>query len=129
MDFKTIDFKLETYDLNYFLGIPTDIYSEAYLKRDEENYIGWKIDIQTADWGIKSITPVITRIKLNVEWEIPREDITHNQIAGIKQEYELTESYVRGVIDDFRFYRPLVDFDQYIERVSIDFINGDIIFQ
>jgi hypothetical protein len=129
MDFKTTDFKLETYDLAQYLGIPDDIYAEAYTKRGEENYISWHIKIVTEDWGISSIRPVIDRIRLNIEWEIPRSDISHNQIAHIKHEYELTDSYVRGVLDDFRFFRPIVDFDQYIERVSIDFLNGDIILQ
>lgn len=129
MDYKAIDFKLETYDLAQYLGIPNDIYAEAYLKRGQENYITWHLNIVSESWGIRRIEPIIERVRLNIEWEIPRDDISHNQIARIKHEYELTDSYVRGVLDDFRFFKPIVDFNNYIERVSIDFLNGDIILQ
>lgn len=129
MEFKTTDFLLETYDLNEYLGIPNNIYSEAYKKRGEENYINWHINIIQEDWGIKRIEPIIDRIRLNIEWEIPLEDIQDSQIARIKHEYEISQSYIRGILDDFRFFRPIVDFDTHIERVSIDFINGDIILQ
>jgi hypothetical protein len=107
MEYKKITVEVE--NLNNFLGLPKHIYSEAY--KIGENFL-------VIEDG------KVVRVKLELQWEIPLEELTPHQINKLPEDTELTEHYARGIINDFRHYT--VNQMGNSDLVVVDFLTNEI---
>jgi hypothetical protein len=109
MDYKKYDFTVEVENLNYYLGLPKHIYTEAYKKGESFLIV--------ADDRVE-------RVKLTLEWEIPLEELTPHQINKLPEDTELTNNYARGIINDFRHFT--VNQIGNSDLVVVDFLSNEI---
>ena len=109
MDYKKTNFTVEVENLNHYLGLAKHIYSEAYKKG--ENFLIVK-------------DGEVARVKLTLEWEIPLEELTPQQINKLPEDTELTNNYARGIINDFRHFT--INQISNHNLIVIDFLTNEI---
>lgn len=135
MKFTTKDFELTIEGLNYKLGLPKNIdidYSLWY------GCVLWSVDIETREWGVKSIVPCVYEYEIEIKWSIDKSDLTTNQLQKLLQSdlgehYPAEESanFIEGKIRLNRNYKVNTEIEfagdlLMVNEVVIDFMDNEI---
>jgi hypothetical protein len=135
MKFTTKDFELTVEGLNYKLGLPKNIdidYSLWY------GCVLWSVDIETREWGIKSISPNVYDYEIEIKWSIDKSDLTTNQLQKLLQNdlgehYPAEESanFIEGKIRLNRNYKVNTEIEfagdlMQINEVIVNFNDNEI---
>lgn len=134
MNFKSHNFELEVDHINYYLGLPNDIDVETYKSdKPTTSYVDWNVHIEERSWGVKSISACVTKININIKWEIAKEDLDAHQIAHLFERHDayIDYKYVTGFItingNGFLINDTIEFMDSMkINEVTIDFMDEEI---
>lgn len=135
MKFTTKDFELTIEGLNYKLGLPKNIdidYSLWY------GCILWSVDIETREWGIKSISPTVYDYEIEIKCSIDKSDLTTNQIQKLLQDdlgehypAEENANFIEGKIVLNKNYKLTSEIELagdllQVNEVIVDFMDNEI---
>jgi hypothetical protein len=135
MNFKSHNFELEVDHINYYLGLPNDIDVDAYRSNNPTtSFVDWNVHIEERSWGIKAISAYVTKVNINIKWEILKEDLNELQIVHLFERHNayIDYTYVNGIIsingDGFEIHDTLEFLDVLkVNEVTIDFMDEEII--
>jgi hypothetical protein len=135
MDFKTTKAEVTLQDINYALGLDSDI--DIFTKISSQN-ITWNVEISQKEWGIKSIDIEIDKIYIEIEWEIYKEDLALIEITSLICKSDMfhtveeSSKYITGTFKIFGNMFNIVENLEVnggileIEEVLIDFMENEI---
>ena len=135
MDFKTTKAEVTLQNINYALGLNSDI--DVFTKISSQN-ITWNVEISQKDWGIKSIDVEINKVYIEIEWEIYKEDLTLIEITSLLCKSDMfhtveeSSKYITGTFKIFGNMFNIIENLEVnggileIEEVLIDFMDNEI---
>jgi hypothetical protein len=135
MDFKTTKAEVTLQNINYALGLQSDI--DVFTKINDLK-IKWSVDIAAKEWGIKAMDVSIDEIFIEIEWEIYKEDLNLIDINSLLCKCDLFHSvaesskYITGTYKIFGNMFNIIENLEVnggileIEEVLIDFMENEI---
>jgi hypothetical protein len=136
MDFKTTKAEVTLQNINYALGLRSDV--NVFTKVDDLK-IKWTVDITERSWGIKAMDVSITEIFMQIEWKVYKEDLTLTEITSLLCKNDMFHSVFIDaadyVIGEFRIFGNMFNIIENlevnggileIEEVLIDFMDNEI---
>ena len=135
MDFKTTKAEVTLQHLNYALGLDSDI--DVFTKISSQN-ITWNVEISQKEWGIKSIDIEISKLYIEIEWEVYKEDLTLIEITSLLCKSDMfhtvaeSSKYITGTFKIFGNMFNIIENLEVnggileIEEVLIDFMENEI---
>lgn len=119
MTYKTINFDLECYYLNYHLGVPNGVYDDYWLDTNEHRQIEWEAILIHNEFGIKGVNHFIKNISLWIGYSYDMDDLQQKQIDHLIKEFNGVESYYRHQIDGTFKINTFVEKDWEIKNLMI----------
>ena len=134
MKFSTKNFDLTVEHLNKKLALPKSVDVDYNLNFGN---ILWSAEVETREWGIKSIIGYVTNYEIEINWEVEKMLLTTKDIQKLLQNdlgefypAEETNTYIKGKIridnkkyvvnneielagDLMKINEVVVDFDNY----------------
>jgi hypothetical protein len=101
MKFSTKNFDFTVENINYKLGLPKTIDVDYNLHFGR---INWLADIETREYGIKSILSYVTDYEIEIKWSVEKSELSTKDIQKLLS-YELGE------------FIPAEESDNYIEGI------------
>ena len=135
MKFTSKDFLLTLTGLNYKLGLPKSIDIDYNLWY---GCVLWIVDIEAREWGIKSISPNVYDLEIEIKWSIDKSDLTTSQLQKLLQNdlgehYPAEESanFIEGKIRLNSNYKVNTEIEfagdlLMVNEVEVDFIDNEI---
>jgi hypothetical protein len=135
MDFKTTKAEVFLQNINYALGLNSDI--DVFTKINDLK-IKWSVDIAAKEWGIKAMDVSIDEIFIEIEWEIYKIDLNLIDINSLLCKCDLFHSvaesskYITGTYKIFGNMFNIVENLEVnggileIEEVVIEFMDNEI---
>ena len=135
MDFKTTKAEVFLHNINYALGLNSDI--DVFTKINDLK-IKWSVDIAAREWGIKAMDVSIDEIFIEIEWEVYKEDLNLIDINSLLCKCDLFHSvaesskYITGIYKIFGNMFNIVENLEVnggileIEEVVIEFMDNEI---
>jgi hypothetical protein len=135
MDFKTTKAEVTLQHINYALGLDSDI--DVFTKISSQN-ITWNVQISEKEWGIKSIDVEITKLYIEIEWEVYKEDLGLTDITSLLCKSDMfhrvaeSSKYITGTYKIFgNMFHIIQNLEVNggileIEEVLIDFMDNEI---
>jgi hypothetical protein len=135
MDFKTTKAEVTLQNINYALGLRSDV--DVFTKIDKLKVL-WTADIVQKDWGIKSIDVNVINFYVEIEWEIYKEDLDNYEKTSLMCKSDMfhsvseTSQYLIGTYKIFGNMFNIVENLEVnggileIEEVLIDFMENEI---
>jgi hypothetical protein len=135
MDFKTTKAEITLQNINYGLGLKSDI--DVFTKLLDLK-VEWSLEFIQKDWGIKAFDVTVNKIYAEIEWEIYKEDLDNYEVTSLLCKSDMfqtvTESnkYITGI---YRVYGNMFNIVENlevnggileIEEVLIDFMENEI---
>jgi hypothetical protein len=135
MDFKTTKAEVTLQNINYALGLKSDI--DVFTKVLDLK-VEWSLEFIPKDWGIKSFDVTVNKIYAEIEWKIYKEDLDNYEVTSLLCKSDMfqtvTESskYITGI---YRVYGNMFNIVENlevnggileIEEVVIDFMENVI---
>jgi hypothetical protein len=122
MKFETKNFDLTVEHLSKKLGLPNSIDVDYNLNFGK---VLWIAEVETREWGIKSIIAYVTDYEIEINWEIEKLLLNTKQIQHLLQNdlgefypAEQTETYIKGKIR--------LDNNKYVVNNEIE-LAGDLL--
>jgi hypothetical protein len=100
--------------------------------------INWYVDIETREWGIKSIYTGITDFDIEICWSIDKSDLTTSQIQKLLQNdlgehypAEENANFIEGKIVLNKNYKVISEIELagdllQVNEVVVDFMDNEI---
>jgi len=135
MDFKTTKAEVTLQHINYALGLDSDI--DVFTKISSQN-ITWNVQISEKEWGIKSIDVEITKLYIEIEWEVYKEDLGLTDITSLlckSDMFHTVEESSKYIIGTYKIFGNMFNIIENlevnggileIEEVLIDFMDNEI---
>jgi hypothetical protein len=135
MDFKTTKAEVFLQNINYALGLNSDI--DVFTKINDLK-IKWSVDIAAKEWGIKAMDVSIDEIFIEIEWEVYKEDLNLIDINSLLCKCDLFHSvaesskYITGTYKIFGNMFNIIENLEVnggileIEEVVIEFMDNEI---
>jgi hypothetical protein len=135
MDFKTTKAEVNLQNINYALGLRSDV--DVFTKVDDLK-IKWTVDILEKEWGIKSIDITILDVYIEIEWEVYKEDLGLTDITSLLCKCDLfhtVEESSKYIIGTYKIFGNMFNIIENlevnggileIEEVLIDFMDNEI---
>ena len=136
MDFKTTKAEVTLQNINYALGLSSDV--DVFIKVDDLK-IKWTVDITERSWGIKAMDVSIIDFFMQIEWKIYKEDLTLTEITQLLCKNDMFHSVFIDaadyVIGEYRIFGNMFNIVENlevnggileIEEVLIDFMDNEI---
>jgi hypothetical protein len=135
MDFKTTKAEVTLKNINYALGLKSDIDVFTIVL---DLKVEWSFEFIPKDWGIKAFDVTVNKIYAEIEWEIYKEDLDNYEVTSLLCKSDMfqtvTESskYITGI---YRVYGNMFNIVENlevnggileIEEVVIDFMENVI---
>ena len=121
MEFRSKDFHLSLEGLNKKLGIsklvPIDYYKDFGV-------IVWNCEVETREWGIKSILTYVSNYELVISYNIEKQDLTSREIQHLLQQ-DLGEFYPCEEADDHIIGKIRIDNKKYVVNNYLE-LAGDM---
>ena len=133
--FKTKKAEVTLQNINYALGLNSDV--DVFTKISELK-IDWSIFLNLKEWGIKSIDVEISKLYIEIEWEVYKEDLGLTDITSLLCKCDLfhtvaeSSKYITGTYKIFGNMFNIVENLEVnggileIEEVLIDFMDNEI---
>jgi hypothetical protein len=135
MDFKTTKAEVFLQNINYALGLNSDI--DVFTNINDLK-IKWSVDIAAKEWGIKAMDVSIDEIFIEIEWEVYKEDLNLIDINSLLCKCDLFHSvaesskYITGTYKIFGNMFNIIENLEVnggileIEEVVIEFMDNEI---
>lgn len=103
MTYKTTNFEIECYYLNYYLGIPNGVCEDYWLDNSDSHYINWEAITTHNDNGIKKVDAFIKDISLWIAYDYDIDDLQQKHIDKLIRDFNGNESsYSQKVSGTFK---------------------------
>jgi len=76
--FKTTSILTSTYGLGKALGLSAEL-----LYTISTATVYWTIEIDIRDWGVKSVSPLVQRVVVEIQWSVNVEDLDGENTQGL----------------------------------------------
>jgi hypothetical protein len=135
MDFKTTKAEVTLQQINYALGLRSDV--DVFTKIKDLK-IDWTVDFTYKDWGIKSFDIFVKTIYIEIEWEVYKEDLGLTDITSLLCKSDMfhrvaeSSKYITGTYKIFgNMFHIIQNLEVNggileIEEVLIDFMDNEI---
>jgi hypothetical protein len=135
MDFKTTKAEVFLQNINYALGIRSDV--DVFTKISSLK-VKWNVQFVQREWGIKSIYIGIDEVYAEIEWEVYKEDLALTDITSLLCKCDLFHSvaesskYITGTYKIFGNMFNIIENLEVnggileIEEVVIEFMDNEI---
>jgi hypothetical protein len=121
MNFTSKDFTFSVEGINKKLGLPKTIDIEYDLNY---GHVCWGAEVETREWGIKSIYAYVNDYEIEINWSINKSDLTTKDIQKLLQN-DLGEFYPADQSEEFITGKIRIDNKKYTVNNNIE-LAGDL---
>ena len=122
MKFITKNFHFSVESINKKLGLSKNIDVDYYLNYGQVN---WSAEVETREWGIKSIIAYVTDYEIEINWSVDKADLSTKDIQKLLQN-DLGEFYPAEESNNFITGKIRIDNKKYTVNNDIE-LAGDLL--
>ena len=122
MKFTSKNFHFSVEAINKKLGLSKTIDVDYYLNYGQVN---WSAEVETRDWGIKSIIAYVTDYEIEINWSVDKAQLSTKDIQKLLQN-DLGEFYPADETEQFISGKIRIDNKKYTVNNHIEF-RGDLL--
>ena len=121
MKFTSKNFHFSVEAINKKLGLSKNIDVDYYLNYGQVN---WSAEVETREWGIKSIIAYVTDYEIEINWSVDKSDLSTKDIQKLLQN-DLGEFYPAEESNNFITGKIRIDNKKYVVNNDIE-LAGDL---